>query len=47
VADVGFREKKLPQLLNMMSLQRRDELAHIPSKRVPARTKARRNDAAP
>ena len=45
--DVGFREKKLPQLLGMMSPQRRDELAHEPSRRASPRTKARRGDAVP
>ena len=47
VDDVGFREKKLPQLMNMMSPDRRDELAHDPSKRTPVRTKARRGDTSP
>jgi hypothetical protein len=47
VEDVGFREQKLPQLLNMMSPDRRDELAHVPSKRVPTRNKARRGDPLP
>jgi len=47
VDDVGFREKKLPQLLNMMSQERRDQLASDASKREATRGKARRVARAP